>query len=82
MKMFHAATDEESNDSPLRRGKGRQALGWVCRLAHEPTPALRDRCRCAPPLQGGDLGRGPRLSRVEMKNRRPPKARSALHDSC
>jgi hypothetical protein len=29
MKMFHAATDEESNDSPLGRGKGRQALGWV-----------------------------------------------------
>jgi len=29
MKMLHAATDEESNDSPLGRGKGRQALGWV-----------------------------------------------------
>ena len=23
IKMFHAATDEESNDSPLGRGKGR-----------------------------------------------------------
>jgi hypothetical protein len=30
----------------LGRGKGRQALGWV--VTHGgPTPALRDRCRCA-----------------------------------
>jgi hypothetical protein len=29
MKMFHVAEDEELNDSPLGRGKGRQALGWV-----------------------------------------------------
>jgi hypothetical protein len=28
-EMLHAAMDEESNDAPPGRGKGRQALGWV-----------------------------------------------------
>ena len=55
MKMSHAATDEESKESPLGRGKSRQALGWVVDYGTKPTPALRDRCRCAPPLRGGDF---------------------------
>ena len=29
MPWCGATTDEKSNDSPLGRGKGRQALGWV-----------------------------------------------------
>ncbi len=61
MKMCHAATDEESKESPLGRGKGRQALGWVVDYGTKPTPALRDRCRCGEgfsslhPLRGGDF---------------------------
>jgi hypothetical protein len=30
------ATDEESNDSPLGRGKGPQALGWVLKSGADP----------------------------------------------
>jgi len=41
--------------SPPRRGKGRQAMGWVVEGCDGPTPALRDRCRCAPPLPRGDF---------------------------
>jgi hypothetical protein len=29
MPLRGTATDEESNDSPLGRGEGRQALEWV-----------------------------------------------------
>jgi hypothetical protein len=46
----------ETERFPSWEGKrGRQALGVGCGAENEPTPALRDRCRCAPPLQGGDL---------------------------
>ena len=36
MKVLHASTGEESNDSPLGRGKGRQALGWVVNYSFVP----------------------------------------------
>ena len=45
---------ENGSQSPLGRSKGRQALGG-CGVGNGPTPALRDRCRFAPPLQGGDF---------------------------
>jgi hypothetical protein len=44
-------------NSPLGRGKGRQALGWVFQLETQPTPVLRDRCRYAPPLPGRGFSR-------------------------
>jgi len=40
MPLHGATADEKSNDSPLGRGTGRQALGWV--VDRERTPsALR-----------------------------------------
>jgi len=61
--------------SPLGRGKGRQALGWVADSKQRPTPsgcattvvarplALRDRCRCAShPSPGGDFFGSPKTS--------------------
>ena len=49
----------EGRRIPLRRGEGRQALGWVIDWETNPPRAkrplsLRDRCRCAPPFQGGN----------------------------
>src|SRR5262249_190559 len=41
---------ENRLESPLGRGKLRQARGWVVLCEGKPTPALRDRRRCAPPF--------------------------------
>ena len=41
---------------------GAEAEGFRVGCGHEePTPALRDRCRCAPPLRGGDSQAGIKL---------------------
>lgn len=40
MKMFDAATDEESTNSPLGRGKGPSGTGVGFELGNGPTPAL------------------------------------------
>ena len=62
MPLCGATTGEGSNDSPLGRGKGRQALGWVVAATHPVW--LRDRCRCAshPSREGIFLGDNPRWS--------------------
>jgi len=42
--------DEKLTTPLLRRGKGRQALGWVVEWGTDPPR------RCAPPLRRGDFG--------------------------
>ena len=42
-----SSTTEHENDSPLGRGKGRQALGWDRGIGNEPTPL-----RATPPRRG------------------------------
>ena len=44
----HAPTAHENTESPLGRGKRRQALGWVVFRETIPTPALRT----TPPREG------------------------------
>ena len=47
-----AAWRRPKDNSPPGRGKGRKAPGWDFECGTTPTPALRDRCRFAPPLRG------------------------------
>jgi hypothetical protein len=52
--------------NPLPGGEEAEGFG-VGVHDQEPTPALRDRCRCAPPLQGGIFSR-PANSRAKFRS--------------
>ena len=50
--MFCAFTSRLQTADVSSEGQKPKALGWV--LVTKPTPALRDHCRCVPPLLRGD----------------------------
>ena len=55
MLLLSTTECENGERFPSREGQGPSGPGVGCGIKNEPTPALRDRCRFAPPLPGGDF---------------------------
>ena len=62
--MLLRSTTEYKNGErfPSREGQGPSGPGVGCGIKNEPTPALRDRRRFAPPLRRRGFSRGDRVS--------------------
>jgi hypothetical protein len=64
MKMSDAVHASRGELFPSREGQGQPGPGVGFELGKGTTPALRDRCRCAPPLRGGDFSAETGLSHL------------------
>jgi hypothetical protein len=58
--LLRSTTEYENRQTIPLLGGARAFRPWGGLCIREPTPSLRDRRRCAPPLHGGDFHGSPR----------------------
>jgi hypothetical protein len=76
--MLRTTEHENGQTIPSREGHWPSGPGVGYGVGNGPTPALRDRCRSAPPLQGGDFhGRTARNQTAHRSDPRLDPARSS-----